>query len=153
MFRYAIVSILTIVLARPLCAQANKGDYQRFNQIFEDWTAAFNRRDLSKSCALFSKSVTANYQGAPRKTYSSLCGGFQKIFGDARRRYRYRFKLQSVYRSGDLAVARITWYLSVYENNRRVSLTEDKGLDVFQKSPQGDWEIVYYLAYQDRDGG
>lgn len=148
MSRWRIAFILTIVLAKPLCAQTGRGDYLMFNRIFEDWTAAFNRKDLSKSCALFSKSVTADYQGARPKTYSSICEGFGKIFADGHRRYRYRFKLHHVYRSGDLAVARITWYLSIYEHNRRISVTRDEGLDVFQRNPLGKWEIVYYLAYE-----
>jgi ketosteroid isomerase-like protein len=82
------------------------------------------------------------------QTYSLLCNGFKKVFRDKNRRYQYRFDLHHVYRSGDLAVARITWYLSIYENGRLISSTEDRGLDVFKRSRHGKWEIVYYLAYE-----
>lgn len=148
LLRYCLVLILAIALTARACAESSESDYLMFKRIFDEWTAAFNARDLAQSCALFSKSLTADYQGAPSKTYSSLRNGFKKVFRDKNRRYQYRFDLHHVYRSGDLAVARITWYLSIYENGRLISSTEDRGLDVFKRSRHGKWEIVYYLAYE-----
>ena len=148
--RCILVLFLAVQLAARAFAESSESDYQRFKRIFEEWTQAFNRKDLAQSCALFATSMTADYQGAPRKTYPSLRESFKKVFRDKTRRYQYRFDLHEVYRSGDLAVARISWYLSVYENGRRVSVTEDRGLDVLKKNARGRWEIVYYLAYEHR---
>lgn len=147
--RYAVALMLAALLAGPVHAQSNKSDYLLFQKIFEEWTAAFNRKDLAKSCALFSKSLTADYQGAPRRTYASVREGFKRVFADKGRKYVYGFDLHDVYRSGDLAVAKISWYLSVYRDGRRISFTEDRGLDVFQRNARGQWQIVYYLAYEE----
>jgi SnoaL-like domain len=84
----------------------NKSDYFLFQRIFEEWTAAFNRKDLAKSRALFSKSLTADYQGAPRRKYALIREGFKRVFADKGRKDVYRFDLHDVYRSGDLAEAR-----------------------------------------------
>ncbi len=148
-----ILLMLTTTLITSAGAESLSPDYLMFKRIFAEWTDAFNRKDLAGSCALFSKTVTANYQGAPRKTYSSLCDGFKRVFQDKERRYQYRFKLLDVYRSGDLAVARITWILSIYKDGKRISTTEDLGVDVFKRSAAGKWQIVYYLAYERRSGG
>ena len=80
--------MLTTTLITSAGAESLSPDYLMFKRIFAEWTDAFNRKDLAGSCALFSKTVTANYQGAPRKTYSSLCDGFKRVFQDKERRYQ-----------------------------------------------------------------
>ena len=55
-----------------------------------------------------------------------------------------------VYRSHDLAVVRVTWYLRVSHNNQ-VSLTQDEGLDVFKRNKKGNWNIVNYLSYLSKE--
>lgn len=122
-----------------------------FHDLFENWTKGFNNKDLTVSCALFSKSVIADYRGVPQKNYDDICNGFQKIFKDPNRKYQYRFKLHDVYHSGDLAAVRITWYLVVeeQENNKKVTHTiQDEGLDVLEKNKDGKWQIVNYIGYE-----
>lgn len=126
----------------------HKEDHQLFERLFTDWTAAFNRKDVTGSCQLFSKSVIANYQGIPEKNYTSICDGFKKIFNMNEQRYHYSFKLHDVYRSGNLAAVRITWYLRVYEDGKLKSRTQDEGMDVFEKNEAGSWQIVNYIGYE-----
>lgn len=139
------IIILSVFLIHPVFA--NTTDQQVFQTMFSDWTAAFNRKDLQKSCQLFSKSIVADYQGVPQKNYVTICDGFKKIFSIDRQRYQYHFKLHDVYRSGNLAVVRITWYLRILEDNKLKSQIQDEGMDVFQKNAVGRWEIVNYIGY------
>ncbi|HEN5521375.1 TPA: hypothetical protein U6299_002865, partial [Legionella pneumophila] len=104
-------------------------------------------KKLAPTCALFSKSLAADYQGAPQKNYTSICHGFKKIFQQTRKNYQYHFKLKRVYRSGHLAVARITWYLQIFEQGKLISETQDEGLDVFLKDSQNQWKIINFIAY------
>lgn len=120
---------------------------QEFEKIFTEWSLAFNQKDLNKTCALFSRSVVANYQNVPAKNYDALCKGFKDVFQQDEKQYHYHFKLNNVYVSGNLAVARITWYLKVTEKGKVISTVQDEGIDVFQKNSEGDWEIINYLAY------
>lgn len=124
---------------------ANK-DTAMFQKLFSDWTNAFNRKQINPSCALFAKSLQADYRGAPSKTYTSICNGFKQVFSDPARHYHYRFKIRHVYRSGNLAAVRITWYLDVTENQKIILSTHDEGLDILEKTSAG-WKIVNYLAY------
>lgn len=145
--RIFILFLLFFCLMRPIQAFAEEDAFHStFEKIFSDWTAAFNRKDVAKSCALFAKSVVANYQGVPPKNYNSICAGFKKIF-QSPLRYQYSFKLHQVYLEENLAAVRVTWFLRVYEKGRLKSITQDEGIDIFQKNKAGQWQIVNYLSY------
>jgi len=143
----SITVVSTLLITAKAHANQAKNDTVIFQQLFSDWTEAFNQKDLSRSCALFSKKVVANYQGVPEKNYSSICDGFKKIFEEKDKRYQYRFKLHHVYRSNTLAAVRITWYLNISENDKPISEVQDEGIDIFEKNEQGQWEIVNYIAF------
>lgn len=130
-----------------LYAANENNDFALFEKIFTDWTVAFNQKKLAPTCALFSKSLIANYQAAPQKNYTSICEGFKKIFREPEKSYQYHFKLNQVYRSGNLAAARITWYLQVYEHEKLISEIQDEGLDVFLKDSHNQWKIVNFVGY------
>ena len=117
-----------------------------FNHIFSTWTEAFNNKKLAQSCAIFSKLVVADYQGVSQKNYTIICDGFKTIFQKENNRYEYKFKIHDIYRSGDLAAIRITWYLYVYEFGKLTSKTRDEGMDIL-KLKNGKWEIVNYIVY------
>lgn len=140
--------LFILLVSSSVFANSNSRDLALFHTLFTHWTDNFNQRKLAPTCALFSKSVVADYRGIPQRNYVSICDGFKKIFNDEKFQYRYRFKLHDVYRSQNLAAVRVTWYLTVYEDGKKVSETQDEGLDVFQKSKMGRWEIVNYLSYE-----
>lgn len=141
---------LSVFAATQIFANPSSSDGLMFEKIFSDWTDAFNQRDAAKACKLFSKSVTASYQGVDDKNYTAICGNLKKILAKSDRKYQYSYKIQDVYRSGSLAAVRITWYLQEYMNDKMVSLTVDQGLDVFQQDKDGQWQIVNYVAFPDK---
>lgn len=118
-----------------------------FEKLFSEWTEAFNRKDLKKTCALFSKDLIANYKGAAPKNYDSICENFKKIFSEKNKQYQYRFEIHQVYRSLDLAAVRITWYLTVDEPGKKTALTEDEGLDILEQDADKQWKIVHFLGF------
>lgn len=122
-------------------------DQITFQALFNTWTQAFNKKAFPEVCRLFSKNITADYQGAPKKNYSNLCAGFQKIFQEKDRVYHNRFKIHQIYRSNNLAAIRITWYLDVYKKDTLISSIQEEGLDVLQKQVDGEWKIVNFIAY------
>ena len=145
---YFFIIALTF-LSYPLHAAASSNDKKTFEKLFTDWSTAFNRKNLAASCALFAKSVTADYKGAPRKNYTSICDGFKRVFNDTSKTYTYHYKLRHVYRSGNLAAVRITWYLEVAEAGKPTSNTTDQGIDVLRPNQNGQWQIINYLAYEE----
>lgn len=124
-------------------------DKQIFEELFNQWTMAFNQKNLDKTCSLFSKSIKAKHKGIPNKNYQSICEGFSKIFSENNKKYLYSFEIHDVYRQGNLAAVRITWYLQVQENGRSKSIIQDEGLDILEKNLEGQWKIVNYLSFQD----
>lgn len=142
-----ITGITLLICATQLYAAEQKNDEVIFNRLFTQWTEAFNHKDLSKVCLLFSKNITADYRGVPQKNYAMICDGFKNIFGMANRSYQYQFKLHDIYHSGDLAAVRITWYLKIYENDKLLQSSQDEGIDILKKNQIGQWQIVNYLGY------
>lgn len=147
--KHKILLYFVIIFCTEQFAFASQYKPINFEQVFSQWTEAFNHKDLTSACALFSTDVVANYKGVPEKNYANICGGFKKVFAQTDRHYQYRFKLHQTYQSPTLAAARITWYLDIYKNNQLISSTKDEGLDIFERSKTGEWKIVNYLGYQD----
>ncbi len=145
--RFTTIIVLSLALMPTLYgAPINSPDYPEFEKIFNDWTDAFNHKDVKKSCALFSPKVTADYQGASQKNYDDICDGFKKIFAKVAS-YEYHFTLHSVYRADNLAVARITWYLKIMQGDKLLSTVQDVGIDIFKQDAQQQWKIINYIAY------
>lgn len=146
-----IILILAIFFVSHVYAAMNLEDNRLFYKIFNEWTAAFNKKDLKKSCELFSHKMIADYARLPQKNYTSICDGFKKTFAESQRHYQYSFKIRHIYRSNDLAAVRITWFLLIYEKGKLISSSQDEGMDIFQKNPEGKWQIVDFLSYESVD--
>ncbi|QBR85298.1 nuclear transport factor 2 family protein [Legionella israelensis] len=141
---------MTIFISLTITANvfANKKNAGNdFEDIFDAWTKAFNQKKYPEVCELFSKKIKADYQGVPRKNYSTICKGFQKIFQETEMTYQNQFKIHEVYQSNNLAAVRITWYLSVYKKGVHQYSIQEEGLDIFQKDDNNKWKIVNYIAY------
>jgi steroid delta-isomerase len=51
--------------------------------------------------------------------------------------------------SGDLAVVRLVWTLKVTGIDLPGEVvSEEPGMDVFRKQPDGSWKIIRYIAYE-----
>ena len=129
-------------------SKAYAGDQEVFTRIYDDWTAAFNRKDADEACKLFATHVVADFPGIPTKTYPGICANFRKMFQEANRQYHYRYEFRNVYRSGNLAAIRITWFLTTAEKGQQTILVE-QGLDVLEKNPAGKWQIVNWISYDE----
>jgi ketosteroid isomerase-like protein len=148
MYKKSHFCLLFVLLAAfSLRAEPLENSYSTFQQIFNRWTDAFNQRDLINTCGLFDPSLVASFPAAENKNYSDLCADFKKLFQEKNKHYQYHFKLHKVYRSGDLAAARITWYLSVHQGNKKIFSSREEGLDIFKRQPNGKWQIINYIAY------
>lgn len=146
MCHFIRIVLFFVLLSSHILATAQPSDREIFDTIFKAWTSSFNQRDLTGTCNLFAKSLVADYQGTPQKNYVSICQGFEKIFKETDTHYYYRYQLRDVYRSGDLAAVRITWYLSAIKNNKKLPDVQDEGIDIFKKQ-NGKWEIINYIGY------
>lgn len=146
----AILRILSCCLVF-VCASLHARDNDGFTRLYDDWTAAFNRKDSKEVCKLFSKNVVADYPGIPTRDYPTICNKLTRLLQEEERQYHYRYEFRNVYRSGGLAAIRITWFLTTTEGREKTTLVE-QGLDVLQKNRAGKWEIVNWISYDDVAG-
>jgi uncharacterized protein (TIGR02246 family) len=143
--------VLSFLMCTKAWASESAGDFKMIEQRFADWTEAFNRRDLEGSCALFSKDIRADHQGVPTENWQSMRARFEKLFADKSRQYKYRFKLLNVYRSGDLAVGRITWYLTMITDGKPSLEEETQSMDIFRPNKDGVWEMIDFVSFTERE--
>lgn len=132
-------------------SKSAQSDFDAIEKRFAEWTEAFNRRDLDGSCALFSKDIKADHHGVPTENWETMRARFQKLFADKARQYTYRFKLLRVYRAGDLAVGRITWYLTLSKDGKKVMEEETQSMDIFKPNKDGVWEMVDFVSFTEPD--
>ena len=51
--------------------------------------------------------------------------------------------------SGDLAVVRLVWHLTVTRRDGSPPITsQEPGMDVFRRQTNGSWQIIRYLAFE-----
>ena len=142
-------SMLHLTPYTSLPAVAAESDAKLFDHLFAQWTHSFNKKDLAGSTSLFSKECIATMPDAPHKDYESICNGFKNIFASQTNGIQYKYKIQKIFRSGDLATVRITWYSSNYKQGKLVATSTEQGLDVFRKEKDG-WKIVNFIAYTEK---
>ncbi|MBI2812113.1 MAG: nuclear transport factor 2 family protein [Candidatus Melainabacteria bacterium] len=144
-----LVLTFAIPLHTTLRAEAAETDAKMVDRLFANWTRAFNNKEMAGSTNLFSKECIASLPDAPHKDYDAICNGFKKIFASKTDGLKYRYKIHKIFRSGDLATVRITWYSSAYKQNKLIATTTEQGLDVFKKEKDG-WKIVNFIAYPEK---
>ena len=72
----------------------------------------------------------------------------QRSLGDKSKTYSYDLDLREIIVSGDIAVARLVWKLTVTLPNGQQVVSVEPGMDVFLKEPDGAWKIIRYIAYE-----
>jgi ketosteroid isomerase-like protein len=150
--RPALFLLVLFIVVQPLTygQVATDPDAATFDKLFAIWTDAFNRKDLIGACKLFSPDCIASSPDDPSRNYSSIRTGFKKLFALKDKIYQYKYKIHNIYRSGDLATVRITWYLKIYDHDKLISESQEQGIDIFKRNKIGKWEIVNFIAYSEK---
>jgi uncharacterized protein (TIGR02246 family) len=114
-----------------------------------NWTRDFNARDSSRICDLFARDLRYDYRGFPERDYEALCSLLRQSLADPARRFTYTHDIREIIVSGDLAIVRLTWTLTVtLPGAARPVESKEPGLDVFRRQPDGSWKIVRYVGYE-----
>lgn len=110
------------------------------------WTADFNAGRKAEACELFSTTLISDYRGQSEAGYEARCRLLEKAIDNPARRFRYDDPLiKEIIVSGDLAVVRLEWTMSVTPGEIRVV---EPGIDIFRKEADGRWRIIRYMAYE-----
>jgi uncharacterized protein (TIGR02246 family) len=118
--------------------------------VLAAWNADFNAGNTGRICDLFAADLRYDYRGFPERGYNDICALLQSSLGDTTRTFSYALDIKEVVVSGDLAVVRLVWTLTVRPAGGGDAVSSrEPGMDIFRKQPDGSWKIVRYIAYEE----
>ena len=129
------------------CAAADSAE-DAIRATFAQWTKDFNAGNADAVCRLFSPELRYDFRGYPERDYNDVCTLLHRSLADKSKRYAYALDIREIIVSGDLAVARLAWTLNVTLPSGQVVTSVEPGMDVLRKSPDGQWKIIRYIAYE-----
>jgi len=142
---WALACALTLGTAAPTLADV-VSDAAAISGRLRDWAEAFNARDATLACGLFAPDLIATVRGAPVRGRASVCSRLAAAMADPNERMRYVPDIQEIIVSGDLAVVRLVWTLTV-QRGATSRTSEEPGLDIFRRQHDGAWSIIRYMAF------
>lgn len=140
---------LTLAPASRSIAQAPDSAQTAIRAALAKWTDAFNARNVEGVCSLFSTDLRYDYRGFPERNYTDICDGLRRALTDRTKRYAYSLAVKDVLVSGDLAIVRLTWTLTITKPHARPKVSHEPGIDVFKRQADGTWTIIRFLAYDE----
>jgi len=144
-----IAMALSILL--PLSSHA-ADPVQAIEQRLRQWTEDFNAGRVDRLCDLFAPDLIANYRGQPEKSFDSLCTALREDITNGPRAFHYALELNEIMVSGDMAMVRLIWHLTVTDRETGETFeSADRGIDIFRLQPDGEWRIARYIAYEIED--
>jgi uncharacterized protein (TIGR02246 family) len=112
----------------------------------EAFAAAFNARDAAGACAIFAPDLISTMRGRADNDRNAVCKRIAAALADRAVDMRYRPDIEEIIVSGDLAVVRLVWNVSI-RRGPTPAITTEPGLDVFRRQPDGTWAISRFLAF------
>lgn len=146
MLASAVLALLAV--AAPAGHVLADNAEEAIRATLRQWTKDFNAGNADAVCKLFSSDLRYDFRGYPERHYEDICSLLHRSLRDESKRYVYDLDIREVIVSGDMAVVRLAWTLTVTLPNGQVVRTVEPGMDVLRKSPDGQWKIIRYLAYE-----
>jgi ketosteroid isomerase-like protein len=142
------IGLLSLALISPAAAQNDSPAQAEIRGALTQWMTDFNVSHAEKTCALFAPDLVAQVRGRPERGYAVQCDLLKSSLADPSKTYRYALAIKEIIVSGDLAVVRLTWTLTVKRKDSGAESTSDEyGLDVFRRQADGSWKIALYMSY------
>ena len=113
------------------------------------WARQFNGGKADEVCGLFAADLRYDYRGFPERGFGEICGLLRRSLNDRTKHYSYSLQINEIIVSGDLAVVRLIWRLEIVSAGTAAgTVSEEPGIDIFRKQPDGGWKIIRYIAYE-----
>jgi len=139
--------LCVVVLVAPAGAAPARAA-NAIRAAFGKWTQDFNAGNAKAICALFAPDLRYDFRGYPERGYADICARLNRSLSDASKTYAYALDIREILVSGELAVVRLVWTLTVTLANGQTVTSVEPGMDVLRKEPDGAWKIIRYLAYE-----
>ena len=134
----------------PAVAEATVEAEAAVRSALAAWNADFNAGNGDRICDLFAPDLRYDYPGFPERGYDEICALLKSSLADPARTFSYALDIREVIVSGDLAVVRLVWTLTIRPARGGAAVSSrEPGMDIFRRQPDGSWKIVRYIAYED----
>jgi steroid delta-isomerase len=140
--------IALTLLAAPLSAAAAERAEDEVRAALAKWTQDFNAGNAEAVCTLFSPELRYDFRGYPERGFADICALLKRSLADGSKRYAYVLEIREILVSGDMAVVRLVWTLTVTLPGGQTATSVEPGMDVLRRGPDGTWKIIRYLAYE-----
>jgi steroid delta-isomerase len=144
----APVIALAVSVMTPHVAYADaEADKAAIMDRFHGWTAAFNAKDAAGVCDLFAPDLIYSLPEVVNGSQQTICDNLAKML--ARQDIQLHYDDPDVHEiivSGDMAVVRLKWTLTVEAKGQKETTTEE-GIDIFRRQADGRWSIARFIAF------
>ena len=146
-----LLLFFSFILPLSIAAQQqnNSTDNPETKQIrktFQDWVEAYKKRDLAGTMAILDRKIIFSFQGAPDADYETLEKGYIKAFAGSQRS-EWVPEYEEIKASGELGFVRSVWKRNKTESGVVTTVEKNRGIDIFQRQPDGSWKIIRSLNY------
>ena len=138
--------LTALAVALALASPAGADDAAAIRDRLEAWRLAFNARDADGACDLFAPDLAYSVPGLAAGTRETMCTNLARAM--MRTDFILRYdppEIHEILLAGDLAVVRLRWTLST-ETLAGLRVSQEEGLDVFRRQPDGRWSIARFIA-------
>jgi steroid delta-isomerase len=146
---YRIATLDATSAESPAAAESTATAEQAVRSALATWNADFNAGNADQICDLFAPDLRYDYPGFPERGYDEICTLLRTSLADRTRTFSYALDIREVIVSGDLAVVRLVWTLTVRPAGGEAVSSREPGMDIFRQQDDGSWKIVRYLAYEE----
>lgn len=145
---FGCIVVLAAALAAATSARADSAsDQAAIRERLQHWTAAFNIRDATGTCAVFAPDLVYSVPQVIHGTQESMCANLTKLFSTPGLQLHYdNPEIHEIIISGDVAIVRLTWTLTTQKGAGR-DVTTEEGMDIFRRQPDGRWSIARFIAF------
>jgi uncharacterized protein (TIGR02246 family) len=149
LYRIATLDATSVASAPTVVESAVEGE-RAVRTALAAWNADFNAGNADRICDLFAPDLRYDFPGFPERGYDEICTLLQRSLADRSKTYSYALDIREVIVSGDLAVVRLVWTLTVRPADGGAAATSrEPGMDIFSKQADGSWKIARYIAYEE----
>jgi len=143
----ALATCLGLLAASAPAARADEAvEKAAITARLRGFSDAFNARDADRLCDVFAPDLIATIPFAPEASRAAICGNLERLLARPDLRLSYAYPdIREIILAGDLAVVRVIWTLTVHKGAEQ-DTTEEAGIDVFRRQPDGRWLIARMAA-------
>ena len=145
-FLYGLVFLLAGLCAAVPARADDAATRSAIVRRLTDWAAAFNARDVAKTCDLFSADLVSTMSGRADEGRAAVCGRIAAALANQHVAIRNVPEIEEIIVRDDLAVVRLTWLVST-TRGAVTDVSKERGMDIFRREADGQWRILRFVAF------